>query len=110
MFYFFLGIILFFVPFIDVQNFLSWSLYQWMIVGIISLLFTALPLLLWNIASGILDAAPLAILFNLAAVFTVISEMVFLDLSFSWNVVIATLIILYTAYAAKKIADHSKEN
>lgn len=110
MFYFFLGTSILLLPFIDIGNFGTWTQHQWLLVSLISIVFTALPLLLWNIASGIIEAAPLSILFNIAAIVTIITEMLFLDLRFSWGVVLATLIIIFTAYQAKRIMDESRDN
>lgn len=109
LFYFFAGALVLFIPFIDISNIQLWTLHQWVLVGVISIGLSAIPFILWNTATSILEAAPMSILFNFATISTIFLETIFLDLKFTWNIVLATLMVIYTAYQAKKITDKSRE-
>jgi len=101
----FIGVGLILLPFINIGNLMILNQMQWILIAIIAIFGTALPFILWNFASLHLKIIPLSVVFNFTAIFTIILESSFLDLNITWNIILATIIILFTAFKAKQIDD-----
>ncbi|MBI5413577.1 DMT family transporter [Candidatus Peregrinibacteria bacterium] len=100
-FLFFAGLFLApFVPWIEVTKITGQEFFWIMVLGIGS---TSMSYSLWHVASKYLDIFPLLTIFNLASIFTVITESMVLGLKVSWTLLIGGAFILYAAMKAKLI-------
>lgn len=90
-------------PFVSWSQVSTLSQNHWFWIGVLGVFSTAGAYLLWHIASKYLDVLPLITLFNLASIFTVITESLVLGLTISWKLFLGGMFILYAAMQAKMI-------
>lgn len=100
-FLFFAGVIVaFFVPWGTLSNITG---VQWMFLALLGIFSTGCAYLLWHMASKKLDILPLATIFNLVSIFTIITESIILNVAITWKLVVGGALILYAAMRAKLI-------
>lgn len=100
-FLFFAGVIVaFFVPWGELSHITAT---QWTLIALLGMFSTGCAYLLWHMASKRLDILPLATIFNLVSIFTVITESIALNVEISWKLVVGGALILYAAMKAKLI-------